>query len=681
MTFVQWLAGAVSLGLLLGAVVAGGRALRRRLLPDVTGAPAALVTWTAGLSSAVAATQLLGVVGLFRRPVIDVVCAAVLIASARARRRRPAPPPRRPARRRPLDLPTVAVTVAVIAVAGLWVSRAVHALRWGVVGPDSLDYELPLALSYMQTHRIGPLHLVTPGSPTAYYPQGEIVEHALGMVLLRRDLLSPLVTLADLALALLAATVAGARFGAARRALLAACVVAALPIVVATNAGAAKDDIATAAWVAASLACLVHAVPRIAGGVVDRRWIVPAGLCMGMAVDVKLTALPAAVAAALALVLVLGRRERAQAVRFVAAMLPVGAFWYVRDLVVVGSPAPSVALGPLPHARFTLVDLEGRSLARALRTTPRDLGDHYVPLLGRVVTTVWPVLAVIVVGGAVLAAADLVRRRRPATALLGAVALVALLGFLVTPVTAGPVGDPSIAVSNTRYATPALLVAVLAAVVVTARNRVASAVLVAGLSALLLAEVFGRWRLTPPDPIGTRWLICAAVVAALAIDVAVLRRAARAFGPVAGPRRLAAVVLAVIVVSAGYPLVRHLARDRYAAGAHERNAWRVLAPTHGLRVAVVGGAQKYPLAGVRLANRVDEIGVRTPHGGFERPTTCTEVATALQRGHYDLLYVELAGDAHLTPADLDGLTTGTALARDGADALYRVRGDVDPGSC
>ena len=60
----------------------------------------------------------------------------------------------------------MAAGIAVVLVLAVWVVRALRTLHWGVLWPDSIDYELPLAASFVQTHRIGPVHLVTPGSPT-----------------------------------------------------------------------------------------------------------------------------------------------------------------------------------------------------------------------------------------------------------------------------------------------------------------------------------------------------------------------------------------------------------------------------------------------------------------------------------------------------------------------------------
>ena len=143
---------------------------RRRMLPDLVGAPARLAEITLGLGAFVLVPELLGAVGWFRRlPVLVALVAtgvgAGLLAGSPSVRA-PLPPtrprpttrsPRRPARGAPGS--PAGVTVGALALAtvvlGQWAGHVVCVVRGrtsaGIWDGDSLWYHLPFATSYVQT--------------------------------------------------------------------------------------------------------------------------------------------------------------------------------------------------------------------------------------------------------------------------------------------------------------------------------------------------------------------------------------------------------------------------------------------------------------------------------------------------------------------------------------------------
>ena len=79
---------------------------------------------------------------------------------------------------------------------------------------------------------------------------------------------------------------------------------------------------------------------------------------------------------------------------------------------------------------------------------------HLIPGLHDSFGDLWPLVLVAVIGGFLLA---IFRGRTPLIRMLGIVALLSGLAYLVTPLTAaGPEGDPTAFTTNLRYASPAI---------------------------------------------------------------------------------------------------------------------------------------------------------------------------------------------------------------------------------
>src|SRR5207244_1326124 len=103
----------------------------------------------------------------------------------------------------------ILVVVLLFVIVTPWLAGTVRSFENGVGGYDSLNYHLPFAARFAQSGRITQLPFVFPGSDTPFYPANGELFHAIGLVMFRRDLLSPLLNLVWLALALLAAWCVG----------------------------------------------------------------------------------------------------------------------------------------------------------------------------------------------------------------------------------------------------------------------------------------------------------------------------------------------------------------------------------------------------------------------------------------------------------------------------------------
>lgn len=267
--------------------------------------------------------------------------------------------------------------------------------------------------------------------------------------------------------------------------------------------------------------------------------------------------------------------------------------------------------------------------------------------------------------------------------MLGAVALVSLAAYLITPETAaGPAGNPLGFAFNLRYLAPALtlclVVAPLAPPLTSPRVRTA---VVIGLAALLAATV-AQPRLWP-----------AHTVAAIAIGAAALLLLALT------RVRLALAAAAVALLIGGYPLQNHYLRGRYVYHPNVSSlapVWAMFRTVHDARVGVVGtfgGFFAYPLTGLDLSNRVQYIADRGPHGSFTPITTCARWRAQVNHEHLKYLITTPARDPWhprvLSPSPETNWTGSDPAAqpvyREHAlgqpIVVYRIRGPLNPATC
>ncbi len=215
----------------------------------------------------------------------------------------------------------------------------------GIWDGDSLWYHLPFATSYVQTGWTTRPLFTNADTLVTYFPaNSEVVLGMLVMLPFRRDIAIPILNLAWLGLTFLAAWCLGRRFGAPAVALAGASVALSLPVMAATQGGTARNDVM-------GVALFLTAAALVAQADWQRNGMLVAGIAAGpRASGVKLSMLAPVAILAVAVVVAAPRagggrspgpgrcRSRSSA-----------AFWYVRNLVLVGNPVPTVGvhLGPL----------------------------------------------------------------------------------------------------------------------------------------------------------------------------------------------------------------------------------------------------------------------------------------------------------------------------------------------
>jgi hypothetical protein len=633
-------------------------------------------------------------------------------------------------RRRPfgghrLQFGIAAVTAA--AVFAHWSIPTFEALDRGIYGFDSQWYHLPFAARFAETGSVWDFHYTTPVLLSWFYPANSELLHAVGMVAFERDLLSPLVNLGWLGLALLSAWCLGRPWGVGGLAMLGAFVVLDAGVL-ADQAGEARNDVMGVATILAAAALLVQRPIPLA----------TSGLAAGLALGARFTSL-APVAALSAGAIWLAGSKRAGRVRaaavWAAALAATGGLWYLRNLVATGNPLPQLtSLGPLslPGPDQALGGRPSFSVAHYAT----DFGvwaDWFAPALRDGLGLLWPLVLALAAAGAVVA---LARGPSRPVRVLGAVAIVTALAYLVTPVTAsGPEGQPLGFGPNLRYLAPGLALAL--ALLPVALTGLGQRLRIAG--AIALAVVAGAVAAEPE-----RWegghLLAAAVaglVVALALAGAALairsrpgssdaprnvggRRALRGSPPSgvenhatdkavqAGPSTARArrttqraggpavavglAVLALVVVAVGYFEQRWYLEDRYADPA-------AVLPNPGLdsvfvwarnvedaRIATTTTRQ-YPLYGTDLSNHVQFVGVEQPEGGFTAPASCEEWRQAVDEGDYDYVVTALDRIEEGQPLESPARTwtqsspSATEIVRDGPAAVYELDGPLDPAMC
>jgi hypothetical protein len=674
----RYLLGAAALGVICASLGVAAVAIRRRFLADWTGAPARLAEYVIGLAILIVILEVLGAVGLFSFAPIVVACLGVGLASLRSASLGPGDPIR--TRPRPGLLTVLALLVAAVVLAE-WGALSIESYDVGIRGFDSLWYHLPWAASFAQTGNVVSLRFSDVEYLTPFYPATAEVLHGLGIVLFGRDTLSPGFNLAWLALALLAAYCIGRPRGVGTATLLGAAVALATTMMDYSQAGAAANDVVAIFFLLAAVALLMNGS------------LVLAAVAAGLAIGVKLTVLAAVLAVTVGVIAIAPRARRLATARaWLVPLVLAGGFWYVRNLIAVGNPLPWSSLGVLPTPAAPLQEHTGFSVAHYLTTS--GFWSHFAQpaLAAGLGRWWWAMLAAAIIGPLLCLAwprrlaenSEIVRDFcQPSVRMLGGVALFSLAAYLITPETAaGPAGNPLGFAFNLRYLAPALtLCLVVAPLAPPLTKPAARTATVIGLAALLAATV-AQPRLWPDHTIG-----------AIAIGVAALVLLALTRVRLA----LAAAMLALLI--AGYPLQNHYLRGRYVYHPNVSSlahVWAMFRGVHHARVGIVGtfgGFFTYPLDGVDDSNRVQYIADRGPHGSFTPITTCARWRARVNAAHLNYLITTPARDpwhprvlspspeTSWTSADPAAQPIYTERALGQPIVVYRLRGQLDPGSC
>ena len=667
MSMLDFLAGTALFALMLALVgAATALVVRRRLrhLDRLELALASLVVAT-GILIAVHLVPLMLTI-LTRGTVI----AAALLAVGLATLVRPAAVDPVPERDGPAP-PSSQASWALAALAGGFAAVAALADlgRWAgdeLVGVDPLTFHLPNVGRWIQNGSMWHIDQFAPLLAHGNYPNnGDIVLLSTALPWHNDFLVRLPITFLLVATAVAVFAVARELSAPHATSVLAGAVVVSLPVVgIATIPRALPDSLMWATFACGVLFVLRHA--RSA----RRSDLVLAGVALGIAAGTKWygvssVAVVGVIWVAARLVAARGRRRAAAGESTAAAATPppgpspgatpaavlrdgvvVGGLallgtlpWLVRNLALSDNPVFPLKVSPLgvtifdappdvirDQAGFAIADYAGDA------DVLRQLAGEIVEGLG-----VAPILC-----GVALALAILLARRRGRSpdgrvlVLAGAAVALGLL-YTVTPATAlGLRGDPSLAHGNTRYAVPALLIAIPVVAWLAGRlPRPPRLALEAALAATALSGAYRGYAVA-----GGRDLVLAAagVVALAAAAWLLWRLRARRLG-------LGAVALAALLVglAAAHRIEGAINDGRYRGIDRAVDTLLRVAP-EGKRIGLasdwsVGGLSPvWPAFGTRIGNDVEYVGEFVD--GFLTPYRSAALfQEALRHGGYDVLVI------------------------------------------
>ncbi len=653
----DFLAGTALFALLLALVGAATALVVRRRLTHLDRLELALASVVVGTGGLIAVHLVPLMLGILTR---GTVAAAAVLAVGLAALVRPATPEPAPS---PTDRPTppssqASWTLAALAGGFAAVTALADLGRWAgdeLVGVDPLTFHLPNVGRWIQDHSMWQIDQFVPLLAHGNYPNtGDVV--LLSTVLpWHNDFL------VRLPITFFLATTAVAVFAVARelRAPLAASALAAatlvsLPVVgIATIPRALPDTLMWTTFACGVLFLLRHARSQ------RRSDLVLAGIALGIAAGTKWYGVSSVAVvgviwvAARLLAVRAARRRAAGAADASTSIAPaltdaaiVGGLallgtlpWLLRNLLLSDNPVFPLKVSPFGITLFDAPpDVIRDQAGFAIADYAGDAG-----VLGQLAGEMVEGLGVapILCGLALVLALGLARRRgaAPDVRVLVLAATPVALGLLytVTPATAlGLRGDPSLAHANTRYAVPALVIALpLVAWLGGRLPRLAGLLLEAALAAAALTGAYRGYEVA-----GLRDLaLAAAGLAALAAAAWLLWRL-RARRVVLAA---AAVAAALAGLAAAHRIEGAINDGRYLGIDRAVDTLLRVAPA-GQRIGLaadwsVGGLSPvWPAFGTRIANDVEYVGefvdgFLTPYrseAGFQE---------ALRHGGFDVLVV------------------------------------------
>ena len=728
MTLSQYLLGVAELAVILAALGLGAYHLRALLVPGWRGAPARLAEVVLVISGLVVTAELLGVVGLLEEAWMVAGCVAVGLGTAAFARPRAVHAenaetwPKQSA-----AMLWIAVAAAALVVAH-WAVPTQQSLDTGMYYQDTTWYHMSFSGRFAQDATVGPLHFTDPLKLTAwFYPQNSELLHAVGMVSLDNDFLSPLINLGWLVLALLAGWCIGRPYAVGAATLLAAAVVFNTDMIVGSQAGNAPNDAAGLFFLLAAIAFLITGASGGSRGeaehLTSRPWVAPnerlagigagpillAGLAAGLGIGTKITLLAALGILTLGVLILAGRQNwwRAGGI-WLGGMLITSGFWYGRSIVVAANPFPQLGQIKIPFTGWITeggLDLPGPDQQPEIYPRePHSLREYYndpdvwqdvfFPVLDNRLGPLWPLFLATVVAGLVLA---LFRGGSWLVRLLALTGIVAGIAYVFTPLTAsGQLGDAGGFDANLRYVSPALIVGLVLLPIIPLMRRGRSPWVVTGLLAVLLIQ--GALS-------STQWgdgHLAGAVILTIAlvgIPVAILLLSHRQVPILA--RVALPVIAAIVLVALGRGVQEDYLRDRYtsdkapplAGGFRSSAEWYPLQEwgkeQQDSRIAVVGrGAAfgQYVFYGDDLSNRVQYIGKRLGRGTY-RPILelCSDWRKQINAGDYDyVVTTPRFNESEQKPPKENRWTLSPnteIVLRSGPARIFKVNGRLDKSAC
>jgi hypothetical protein len=666
-------------GIVLPALVLAGTA-RRRLL-GVGGAVAVLVDAIVAFSAVLIVSELLGLVGLMRMPVLIpvlMVLAGIAWWLCRGRHGAAASPRSGASAGRGagrFDATTLCALAAVAVVWAQWCVQTADALGAGMANFDTLWYHMPFAARMAQTGAVSAIQFTQADPYVAYYPANSELFHALGIEAMHNDFLSPLLNLVWLAVAMLASWCFGRPWRIERVTLIAGCLVLSLPVLSGSQPGEAYNDIVGLAMLLAAAAVVVNADG-------DRRLMAVAGLALGVALGTKFTFVVPACVLVVGLAAGAGSGRRRRLGALVLPLALTAGWWYLRNLIAVGNPEGlQLHIGPLvlPGPVSPLANASQQTVFSQLSHVSL-WGSRFAPGLSHALGPLWPLVLALYV---VAVVAGMMARGNPTIRVLAITAAATGVSYLFLPTGATAIDQGSALFQvNLRYATPALVLGVvLLAVVVQERAPRLLGALGPSLLLVLLGAQLERELWPTQTARHLVFLIAAAAVTMVAFG------AGRAIAKL--PRSRLAIAASGILLALGgaaYVVQRHYFDRRYLAGGRaEPVLASIYAWAQGVehaRIALYGDVQQYPLYGARDSNEVDYLGAATGDGGFRPISSCRDWRTKLNRGRYRYVVLTPAPTAPIPVAWTQSDPVARLVLQPAADAyVFEITGALQPGSC
>jgi len=645
MSFADFLAGVVSLALVAAFTGFTAYRLRARLLPGFTDAPARLVEAVAAVGVLVVSSELLGLFGLLKVVPLVLLLGIFAVASWLRMTPRPAAPgdlvPPAPAVSTGAQVLAFLVAFAVFAQWGAFTS---YSLDHGITNFDSVWYHMPFAAEIARTGSVTGFFHTETVFLSWFYPQNSELMHGIGMVLTGRDFVSIFINLGWLALGLLAGWCVGRPYGRPHLTMLGVAVLMATHTLVVREPGTGKNDVMAAVLILSAMAIMLNssaARPSPPGRVRADWAMAAAGLAVGLAAGTKVTALAPAflVTCAVIYATVPGQRLKAIWVWFVPILLG-GGWWYLRNLPKAGNPLPQItSIGPLDLPGPDRMQVGRPDFSVAHYLTDTGIWRHYfAPGLDQGFGAIWPVLLLLVVGGLALV---MLNARGRLTRTHGAVALLAILAYLVTPLSAaGPEGDPTGFAINLRFLIPALGLAVVLIPLSSWFDRGWKRL---GLGLLLVGLFVGASATDPVVTAPGRRFGFAIALLFVAVPFVFWLFRARLSGQMGRPLATGIGFALVIFTIFAWPLQKTYFGDRYQdfeAEAGLAAPYRWAEGISDSKIALAGttaGFKGYGFWGRDLSNQVVYIGRDAPHGGFDPIGRCEEFARAVNAAEPDYL--------------------------------------------
>lgn len=673
MSFSAYIGGLSVVALVTASAIVTGVALRRRLVPAWRGPISLLASAVLALATILVVSEVLGLIGWYERmPLVAVTMALAGVATTTFRTSPPTP--RRDEAVTADHRYAVPVAIASVTLTStLWSAWTVQSLRQGMTDSDTITYHLPFAARFAHDGHITALHFVAPDGFIAFNPATTELLHGIGILSMRTDVLSPFVNLVWLAIALLAAWCIGRPFGAGATSITIVAALLTIPLLSVSQPGEAMNDIAVIALVLSAVAFLVHDMSSPGA-------VAVAAVASGLAFGSKLSAVGFTAAMTIGVIVVLGRQRRFTSIAaWVGPFALLGSFWYMRNLVMTGSPFPGIQLGPLslPQPRAPLLEHYGYSVAHY--ATDVDVWRAaFRPGLDLAFGPTWPLVLVLGIAGLALA----LRRPPSAIARLAAVAGVAsAFGYLLTPTTAfGLPGEPVLFAPNLRYLAPALLLgaALLPTLPWLAAPRRQAFLLVTVAFVSLGAQVATRnWQAWPEGY--RRGGLIAAVLMLGGIELS------RRFRPRLPSRRVVwvgALVIALVAVPIGWRVERSYLAHRYRTAGFG-GAWAQ--SVDHTRIGFAGFFKQYPLYGRTLTNDVQYVGFEGSDHSFSDFMDCTSWRAALRSGRYRFVVTaptfEQQRDEPPQAAWTRSIAGAVEVVHDGPLSVFRLDEPPDPDTC